>query len=217
MTHCRSCIWNLRVCVQKCVCVCVSVAIGLSPLELDFPTLKHLALGVTASRHPSSHSDFPLNVLLLAACSRVSTIPSNHTQSSGHHPFPLAALTCFLLAYLLVAPNLIPGVFALHSWCLLCCSYCFFSLSLYLDSRPCPLESSSVDTVPPAFLSHSDLPQASIIRGGGWGDWPYFGPFLAPFLCSSILEVFAFYVYSAPEVYSLASSVDAFSQPEMTE
>lgn len=108
------------------VCVCVSVAIGLSPLELDFPTLKHLALGVTASRHPSSHSDFPLNVLLLAACSRVSTIPSNHTQSSGHHPFPLAALTCFLLAYLLVAPNLIPGVFALHSWCLLCCSYCFF-------------------------------------------------------------------------------------------
>ena len=126
MTHCRSCIWNLRVCVQKCVCVCVSVAIGLSPLELDFPTLKHLALGVTASRHPSSHSDFPLNVLLLAACSRVSTIPSNHTQSSGHHPFPLAALTCFLLAYLLVAPNLIPGVFALHSWCLLCCSYCFF-------------------------------------------------------------------------------------------
>ena len=195
----------------------MSVAIGLSPLELDFPTLKHLALGVTASRHPSSHSDFPLNVLLLAACSRVSTIPSNHTQSSGHHPFPLAALTCFLLAYLLVAPNLIPGVFALHSWCLLCCSYCFFFPQLV--SR---FTSLSHGVLLCRYCSSSlslpfRPPQASIIRGGGWGDWPYFGPFLAPFLCSSILEVFAFYVYSAPEVYSLASSVDAFSQPEMTE
>ena len=112
--------------MYKSVCVCLSVAIGFSPLERDFPALKHLALGVTATRHPSSHSDFPSNGLLLATCSRVSTIPVNHTQISGHHPFSLAALTRFLLANLLAAPNLIPVVFPLHSWCLLCCTYCFF-------------------------------------------------------------------------------------------
>lgn len=35
--------------------------VGLSPLELDFPAVRHLALGTAATGHPSSHFDFPLN------------------------------------------------------------------------------------------------------------------------------------------------------------
>lgn len=161
---------------RKCVYVCVCEHWASPLLNLIFPLWGTLLWAWQQLDTPVLIMTFLWAALLFAVCPNVFIIPINHTRSSARHPFTLLVLTWFLLAILLVAPNLSPVVIHMKQLvsALLYILFSFFSNQLFSRFASLPYLAllfrycSSYFSLPLRALQNQHPTRG---QGGWWWDW----------------------------------------------